>query len=66
MSTVKMSEQFGDDLEDAVDGTKKILPCVKINRHQLNTGEKIEIRIFYWASFFGLKKSVRFMILKLR
>ena len=66
MSTKHLHKQFGEDLETHTDGIKKILPCVRTNKLELNRNECKDLLIFYWAAFYGLKKYVRLMLIKRR
>ena len=51
------------DLEQCNDCTKQIIYCVKRKRKELSEYELVDVSVFYWASFYGLNKYVRYMIL---
>lgn len=36
----------------------------KVSRHQLKEEEKAELRIYYWAAFYGRGKSINAMIMQ--
>ena len=44
--------------EDKKIQEKKVIPCAKINVLELDEQEQKDLRTFYWAAFFGMKKYV--------
>ena len=57
MSTKAIHDMYTKDLRSS-DQNLKVIPLVKINVLELNEDEQKDLRIFYWAAFFGLKKYV--------
>ena len=48
-----------------VNGVKKsIIVCSKIKRQELNESESIDIRIFYWAAYYGFDRYLKYMVLQ--
>ena len=41
---------------------KIIIRCEKVKRQELSYDETIEVRIFYWASFYGYNAFLRYMV----
>ena len=57
MSTKAIHDMYTKDLRSS-DQNLKVIPLVKINVLELNEDEQKDLRIFYWAAFFGFKKYV--------
>ena len=45
---------------------KVVIKCEKINWRQLNDAEAEDVRVFYWAAYYGFDKYVRHMIVSRR
>ena len=43
-------------------GGKKIIRCLRVKRQELDDGERVYMRIFYWAAFFGMNRYLKLMI----
>jgi len=48
------------------DGSKTIVDCAAVKRQDLTNEEEMQMRIFYWAAYYGLNKYLKYMILHKR
>ena len=56
----KKYQEFGLQINPV---TKKvIIQLLKVKRHELTDEEKSDLRIFYWAAFYGRTKTINLMI----
>ena len=55
-----------DQFKMNADGSKTIIECHAIKRQDLNETEEMQMRIFYWAAYYGLNKYMKYMILHKR
>jgi len=51
---------------DAQNSEQRKIVLQKINQAQLTVRERLELRTFYWAAFFGMQDYVRVMLVVLR
>ena len=50
--------------ETDLDGNKRfVIECQKVKRQELDEIESLDVRIFYWAAFYGYERYVKYMIL---
>jgi len=54
-------QQLNSSVQQTNDGRKKI-KCSRVKRQELNEQETIDLRVFYWAAFYGKDKFVKIMI----
>lgn len=45
---------------------KKVIKCRRVTRFDLTADEGLEIRLFYWAAFYGKMRYLKFMVEELR
>ena len=64
--TIGVKKRYGkaiEELKKEKDGDYKIIvELEKCKRKHLTQEERKELRAFYWAAFFGIKKFVKLMI----
>lgn len=58
--------RLNQELPRNEDDTKYIVDVVRVNKKQLSQEEAQDMRIFYWAAYYGFKKYVRLMIIHRR
>jgi len=45
---------------------KVIVPCVRVTRYDLSAEERADMRVFYWAAYYGRTKTINLLILHRR
>lgn len=64
--TIAKQKAMSADLQEETDenGNKRfIIQCRKVKRQELNKIELLDVRIYYWAAFYGYDRYVKYMIL---
>ena len=63
METNDLDTLYAHNLQIDDETGMKTIQCVKINHNELSPDEKRQLRVFYWAAFYGMRKFVQLMLI---
>ena len=64
--TIQGFNNIEDQFKLNADGSKTIVECHAVRQKDLDDDQRMQMRIFYWAAYYGLNKYLKYMILHKR